>query len=148
MWIFFEDPRDFQVHVINRKSAVLYINVTGVSNNLTIYGLVHGVKAHLSDQMCIKHKIYLAQDVVMWAGFPWSVYDMYHIKHLLVYWRKDALLALCVFWYICVLERRLCTDAYMTSFSSYGCVFYILKWGITELNPNVCLFVWLNSAIS
>lgn len=63
MGIFFEDPRDFQV--INRKSAVLYINVTGVSNNFTFYGLVHGVKAHLSDQMCIKHKIYLAQDVVM-----------------------------------------------------------------------------------
>lgn len=63
--IFFEDPRDFQVHVINRKSAVLYINVTGVSNNFTFYGLVLGVKAHLSDQMCIKHKIYLAQDVVM-----------------------------------------------------------------------------------
>lgn len=75
VWIFFEDPRDFQV--INRKSAVLYINVTGVSNNLTFYGLVHGVKAHWSDQMYIKHKIYLAQDVVMWAGFPWSVYDMY-----------------------------------------------------------------------
>lgn len=71
---FLEDvPRDFQV--INRKSSVLYINVTGVSDNFTFYGLDHGVNAHLSDQKCIKRKIYWRQDVVMQAGFPRSVYD-------------------------------------------------------------------------
>lgn len=125
VWIFFEDPKDFQVHVINRKSAVLYINVTGVSNNLTFYGLVHGVSAHWSDQMYIKHKIYLAQDVVMWAGFPWSVYDMYHIKHLLVYWRKDALLALFVFWYMCIREKIVYWCIHDIIFIIWLCILYI-----------------------
>lgn len=84
----------------------------------------------------------------MWVGFFWFVYDMYYIKYLFVYWRKDALLVLCVFWYICVLERRLCIDVYMILFLLYGCVFYILKWGIIDLNFNVCFFVWFNSVIS